>query len=253
MINKVTLKVDGITLDGSFFLPESKPPHPVICLCHGIPSRKPEPDGNGYEQTAEDLCRLGFAAMIFNFRGTGASGGNLDITGWTRDLVTVIDYLHARPEVDRSRLCLLGFSGGAAVSVYVAAGDRRVSGVAACACPADFNLVTEAETPALVVDHFRSIGAIRDRDFPESTREWLDGFRMVRPVDLVVKITTRPLLLVQGDDDDTVPVDHAHRLYRQAGEPKKLVIIDGAGHRLRHDSRAMTAVTDWLKAWCQSS
>lgn len=147
---------------------------------------------------------------------------------------------------------MLGFSGGAAVSIYVAAADRRVSGVAACACPADFSLITEAETPALVIDHFRDIGAIRERGFPRSPRKWMDGFRTVRPVDYVAKISPRPLLLVHGDGDETVPVDHARRLYRRASEPKKLVIIDGVGHRLRHDSRAMAAVTDWLKARCRS-
>jgi fermentation-respiration switch protein FrsA (DUF1100 family) len=54
-------------------------------------------------------------------------------------------------------------------------------------------------------------------------------------------------LLVHGDRDETVPLNHAHRLYEQALEPKKLVIINGAGHRLRQDDRTIAAVTDWLK------
>jgi fermentation-respiration switch protein FrsA (DUF1100 family) len=53
---------------------------------------------------------------------------------------------------------------------------------------------------------------------------------------------------VHGRQDDLVPVNHVRRLYEKAGEPKQLVIIDGAGHRLRQNESAMAAVLDWLKA-----
>ncbi len=250
MPEKVLLDVERISISGRLYLPEGKAPHPVVCLCHGIPAHKPEPDANDYGQTAEEICRAGFAAMIFNFRGTGASGGNLDILGWSRDLAAVIDYLYGRPDIDRSRLSLLGFSGGAAVAIYVAAGDRRVSCLSAAACPTDFAMLTETDEPRSVVGHFRSIGAIRDPSFPASPRQWLAGFRTVRPIDYVADIAPRPLLLVHGDSDQTVEVNHAHRLYHRAGEPRELVVIDGAGHRLRHDNRAMAAIINWLKTRC---
>ena len=168
--------------------------------------------------------------------------------GWTRDLKAVIDYLCALPEVDRSRLYLLGFSGGAAVSVYVAAQDTRVSSVVACACPAEFTFFTKGDTPQSLIDHFRSIGAIRDNGFPPSAREWLNGFKLVKPIDYVAGISPRPLLLVHGSQDETVDVSQAHKLYAQAGEPKHIAIVEGAGHRLRQDKRAMAIVLDWLKS-----
>ena len=168
--------------------------------------------------------------------------------GWTRDLKAVIDYLCALPEVDRSRLYLLGFSGGAAVSVYVASSDKRVSSVVACACPAEFKLFTQGDTPQSLVDHFRGIGAIRDKDFPPSAKKWLDGFKQVKPIDYVAGISPRPLLLVHGGKDETVPVADAHRLYDKAGEPKELAVVDGAPHRLRQNREAMAVAIDWLKS-----
>ena len=197
---------------------------------------------------AEGICGEGFAVLIFNFRGTGASGGNLDILGWTRDLRAVIGYLYALPEVDRSHLSLLGFSGGAAVSMYVASQDKRVSSIVTCACPAEFDFVTKADNPLSIVDHFRSIGAIRDEDFPQSIEEWLNGFKLVSPIKYVAGIAPRPLLLVHGSQDETVEVGHAHRLYDKAGEPKQIIIVDGAGHRLRQNERAMAIVLNWLKS-----
>jgi fermentation-respiration switch protein FrsA (DUF1100 family) len=246
-IEPVTLEVDGVNIAGHFYLPEGDMPYPTVCTCHGIPAGAPDPNDRGYASLAEYLCSNGLAVLIFNFRGTGESGGSLDILGWTRDLGAMIDYLCTLPELDKSRLSLLGFSGGAAVSVYVAAKDKRVSSVAAGACPAEFGLWTRQE-PQSLVDHFRDIGAIRDNDFPPSPRQWLDGFKIVKPIDYIARISPRPLLLVHGDQDETVSVSDAHRLYAQAGEPKRLAIVEGAGHRLRRDEQAMAIVLDWLKS-----
>lgn len=247
-IGPVTLEVDGVNIVGQLYLPAGDMPYHTVCACHGIPAGIPDPSDRGYASLAEQVCSKGFAVLIFNFRGTGDSGGNLDMLGWTRDLGAMVDYLCALLEVDRSRLSLLGFSGVAAVSVYVAAQDKRVSSVAACACPAEFDLWTRSDKPQSLIDHFRSIGAIRDSDFPPSPREWLDGFRLVKPIDYVARIPPRPLLLVHGSQDETVSVGDAHKLYAKAGEPKRLAIVEGAGHRLRRDERAMAIVIDWLKS-----
>jgi len=247
-LKPVTLGVDGINIAGQLYLPGGDGPYPTVCACHGIPAGIPDPTDRGYASLAEKIAPHGFAVLIFNFRGTGASGGNLDMPGWTRDLKAVIDYLYALPQLDNSYLALLGFSGGAAVSVYLAAEDKRVSSVIACACPADFDLFTRGDNPWSLIDHFREIGAIRDDNFPASPQEWLDGFNLVKPVDYVAQISPRPLLLVHGSQDETVDISHAHRLYAQAGEPKQLAIVEGAGHRLRHSEEAMAVVIDWLKA-----
>jgi fermentation-respiration switch protein FrsA (DUF1100 family) len=250
----VALEVDGIAIVGRLFLPGSETQFPAVCLCHGVPSGEPpEPGDGGYPLLAEKTCRDGFAVLIFNFRGTGDSGGNLDILGWTRDLKAAVDYLWGLDSIDKSRLSLVGFSAGAAVSVYVASREERVSGVAACACPAEFSFFTEGDEAQAVAAGFRNRGVFRDAGFPPSAEEWLDGFRQVSPAKDIAGIAPRPLLLVHGSQDELVPVSHAHRLYEIAEEPKKLVIIDGAGHRLRRDDRAIGAVRDWLKSRYQNN
>ena len=251
MVKDVIVEVDGLKLWGQLYLPgESRhTTYPAVCICHGIPAEKPEPR-KGYPLLAEMLCREGFATLIFNFRGTGASNGNLDLLGWTRDLRAVINYLFALPEVDKSRISLLGFSAGGAVSIYAASQDSRVACVTSCASPAEFSSITEADNPQAVIDNFRSIGTVRDDDFPVSLEEWLDGFRQIKPVTHIAGISPKPLLLIHGNCDETVPVKHAYELYERAKEPKHLIIIDGVGHRLRGNDRAMAIVIDWLKSQC---
>jgi fermentation-respiration switch protein FrsA (DUF1100 family) len=246
-IKAVSLKVDNINISGQLYLPDGDAPYHTVCTCHGIPAGPPDPKVAGYAALAEYLGSNGFAVLIFNFRGTGASGGNIDMPGWARDLRAALDYLWSLDEVDKSRLSLLGFSGGAAVSVYVAARDKRVTSVVAAACPAEFGQWTRGKPKALV-GHFRDIGAIRDKDFPASAQAWLDGFKLIKPIDHIARLSPRPLLIVHGSADDVVSVEDARRLYAKAGKPKKLVIVGGAGHRLRHDEGAMALVVDWLKS-----
>lgn len=246
----VALESEGINITGQLYLPGegNRAPYRTVCICHGIPAGIPDPGNTGYPLLAERICRQGIAVFIFNFRGTGASGGNFDIMGWTRDLKSAIDYLCSLPEVDRARLSLLGFSGGAAVSVYVAAKDDRISAIVTCACPAEFTFLNKADSHSSLIEHFRSIGIFRDRDYPPSLEDWLNNFRVVSPIEYIADIAPRPLLLIHGDRDETVDVSHAYRLYERAGEPRQIKIIYGAGHRLRQNEKAMDAVINWLES-----
>ncbi len=249
MKKDVTLKASGLSLPGELYFPEgAKSPSPALCLCHGIPSGAPQdPSDSGYPGLAQRFSAAGFLTLVFNFRGCGGAEGNIDMLGWTHDLKAALDYLAALREVDASRIFLLGSSGGAAVSVYVAAIDLRVAGVVTFACPAEFGFLTDRQRAKELIQRFRSIGLIKDADFPPSLDDWLDGFREVSPVRYIDRVSPRPLLLVHGERDEVVPVEHAHRLYQRAKEPKELLLLPAAGHRLRFEDRAITAALGWLK------
>lgn len=247
----VVLSVDGISITGRFYLPDDRGSvHPAVCICHGIPSGNPaNPDDGGYPLLAEQTGSRGYAVFIFNFRGAGTSGGNLDMHGWTRDLVAVIDYLYQRREVDHSFISLLGFSAGAAVAVFTAAHDSRVTSVIACSCPAEFGFLD----PERALERFRKIGTIRDNNFPESISTWADGFRNVSPIDCVQDISPRPVAFIHGEDDEVVDITHAFRLFDKAGEPKQLYTLPGAGHKLRNNSQALTRVYELLNTYGRDS
>ena len=249
-VEEIRLKADGLELRGELHIPSRDEVHPALCICHGIPAAPPDPNDRGYTLLAERFCHAGFITLIFNFRGTGKSQGNLDLLGWTRDLRAALDFLYDLKEVDKNHICLLGFSGGAAVSLYAAAHDPRVSLVVTCACPADFHSLHQRQTPLEAVQRFRQIGAIRDKDFPPSIEQWQKGFETITPLNWVDKISPRPLLLVHGDADELIPLEHARRLYQKAKEPKELKVVPGAQHRMRLDRTAMDFVLDWLKARC---
>jgi len=55
-------------------------------------------------------------------------------------------------------------------------------------------------------------------------------FSDFRPLEAVSRIPPRPLLLIHGAADASVPVDHARRLHRAAGPGAELWIQPGVGH-----------------------
>ena len=245
----VVLSSDELMLAGEVYLPDDPcGSYPAICLCHGIPAVKYNPEEKGgYPELAARFCQAGFVAMAFNFRGAGPSQGNIDMPGWADDLSAAIDFLCMVPEVNKQKICLLGSSGGAATCVYVAAQDKRISAVATFACPAEFDFMANSDAVDALITSFREIGIIKEPDFPRSREKWLDGFNKVKPLDYIDKISPRPLLLVHGDQDEVVPLRHAEALYNKAGDPRDLVVLPGAGHRLRQDERAVDAAMAWLK------
>jgi len=249
-IREVRLKSDGLELSGKLHIPREGTVHPALCICHGIPAVPPDPSDRGYTLLAERFCSAGFLTLVFNFRGTGRSQGNLDMLGWARDLQAALDLLYDLKETDRGRLCVVGFSGGAAVSVYVCAHDPRMSFLVACACPADFRSIRQKETPLQTIERFRQIGVIKDSNFPPSLEEWERGFETISPINWIDRISPRPLLLVHGDADEVVPLEHAYRLYERAREPKELKIIRGGRHKVRLEKAAVDFILDWLKARC---
>ncbi len=249
-MREIRLHSDALQLVGELHEPPGAGHHPTLYICHGIPAGPPDPADRGYTLLAERFCHAGFVTLLFSFREARKSESNLDILGWTRDLRAALDYLYDLDRVDRTRLCLLGFSGGAAVSVYTAAHDPRVSSAALCACPADFRSLHEKEPTAETIERFRQIGVIRDPNFPPSIEEWERGFEVAAPINWIDRISPSPVLLVHGDADELIPLEHAHRLYEKAGDPKELRVIPGAGHKLRIDETAMAAVLDWLKGRC---
>ncbi len=242
----ITIKVDGLNLATEVYYPgdAQSGPYPALCICHGIPrGLPPDPTDSGYPGLARWFCDHGFLVLIFNFRGTGESQGNFDMLGWSRDLAAVLDYLEASPAVDKARIAVMGFSGGAATTAYVAAHDARISSIVLCACPAQFR-------GSLNVDAFlgqaRRAGLIRDPNFPPSTEEWASGFEAISPIQWVDKVAPRPLLIVHGSADAVVDVSQAFNLYEKALPPKELRVIEGGEHRLRTNQQAMNAALEWL-------
>ncbi len=133
--SKIEFPSEGATLRGRLYLPErlDKPARAVI-MAHGT-SATIQMVADKY---AEAFCRAGFAAVLYDHRNFGSSGGEprQEINPWVqargyRDAITCAAQL---PEVDAERIAIWGDSYTGGQVLVVAAVDRRVKAVVA-QCP----------------------------------------------------------------------------------------------------------------------
>jgi putative redox protein len=221
------------------------PGRPGLVLCHGFPSgpKSAASSGQTYPELAERLAdEAGWVVLSFDFRGTGESGGDFSLGAWLADLRAAVDHLLATGDAGGVWLC--GSSTGGSLAICAAAEDERVRGVATLSARADFD--DWASHPRRFLEHARDIGVIRDPRFPADPERWVRELREIRPLSLAAKLAPRPLLLVQGADDETVPALDARALADWHGSAE-LRVIGGAGHRLRHDPRAIAVLIGWLE------
>ena len=184
---------------------------------------------------------LGFVSMCFTFRGCGESSGDFSLQGWVDDLRASID--HMIEQAQPTGLWLVGSNTGGSLAICVAADDPRVRGCALLGPRADFD--DWAAQPRRFLEHCRSVGAVRTPRFPVDFDEWTRELRRFRPVSAARRFAPRPLLLLHGDDDESVPPSDTRQLAEAHGSAE-MRVIDGAGHRLRHDPRATAVLFGWL-------
>lgn len=193
----------------------------VVIVSHGHRGNKSDMLGIG-----PGLWRAGNSVLLFDFRGNGDSqDGPQSLAHYEQaDLRAAIEYAAARrPD---AALVLVGFSMGAAVTILVGASEPRVRAFVLDSPFADMHGVIA--------------NALRRLRLPPVPLLWLTdratrwrygyGFAEVAPVDVIADLAPRPVLLLHGDQDSVIPVEHAHRLFAAAGEPKALHLFPGADH-----------------------
>jgi dienelactone hydrolase len=99
---------DGVTLAG-WYVPPRQAPGPVIVVLHG--SQGDRRDGAWH---ARQLIQAGYGVLMYDQRALGESGGKTVSYGWLDgpDLLSALDYLGSRPEVDPERIGAVGLSLG---------------------------------------------------------------------------------------------------------------------------------------------
>ena len=220
------------------------PVRPAVVLIHGYPSG---PAGTAgavsampelAERIADDMAFVAFSPCL---RGIGDSEGDFSISGWSTDIHAAVAHVRASARV--SDVWLIGFGTGGALAICAGAADASIRGVAALAAPADFD--DWAGNPRRLFQHAREVGITRTQPTPAAIDSWSRELRSVKAVDCAQRLAPRALLVIHGVDDDLVPNFDA-RVIADAHTQADLRLLEGAGHRLRHDPRAMSILLGWL-------
>jgi hypothetical protein len=129
----ITSEVDGVTLAGTLTAPADGARHPAVVLLTGSGAQDRDESILGHKPflvLADHLTRSGVVVLRYDDRGVGGSGGFLANTSHEtlrRDASTALTWLQGQPEVDPTRIGLIGHSEGANIAIVAAAADKRVA------------------------------------------------------------------------------------------------------------------------------
>ena len=278
---------EGVRLAGDLYRPAGaglEEARAGILLCHGYTGVKSLylPDN------ARVLTEAGYVVLAFDYKGWGASEGpraRLAPFGRVADTLAALTFLETRPGVDPARLGLYGTSYGGATVVWAAALDERVRCVVSVVGVGDgrrwmrsvrrpdewHDLLARArEDRERAVQSGESALAARDEILlqdrasaalsaaaraqnPDAVSRipasFIDETLSFHADWVVGRIAPRPVLLITAADDRLVPPEESRSLYDHAGEPKKLVVLEGYGHYDVYAEPAfgavMAATLDW--------
>jgi hypothetical protein len=150
----------------------------------------------------------GFGVMFLSYRGYGGSTGSPTEEGLIADAMAAHQWLRER-NTPASRIMLVGESLGSGVAVQLAAGAE----VGALALEAPF---TSAADIAASIYWWLPVRLLMKDQF--------DSMAAIPKV-------RAPVMIVHGDSDELIPVDHGRRLYEAAAHPAELHVVPGGTHQ----------------------
>jgi len=166
---------------------------------------------------ARALARQGFLTISLDYRGSPARAQNIYTDAVRAQLagrsymgllvcetMRAVDYLQTRPDVDRARIGITGFSLGGAVSWYAAAVDPRLS-VVAPVCGG--------------VGTYDALLQYQKQTSYHSQYFYPAGFLKIFPGDqpeVFASLAPRAVLVVGRDQDQGMPVEGLRRLEQEA-------------------------------------
>jgi dipeptidyl aminopeptidase/acylaminoacyl peptidase len=216
---------DGTKLDGWWF--EAGRDRPTVIALHGVTKNRTD-----VIRFAITLQAAQMNVLIFDGRGHGSSEKKYVTYGYfeRRDVEAAMEFLVRERRIDERRLGLAGVSMGAAISLQVAAANRRIRAVWT---DSPFASLTRISLDRLqfwtrLPEH--PLRPVMWVAMKVAERRGRFVARAVNPLGLASRISC-PVYLVHGEADALIGPQHSRSIFDAlASRDKELWIIPGVGH-----------------------
>lgn len=275
----------GVTLAADLYMPPGDSPpggHPVVVVCLGWGSVK-----ELMPQWGAALTSMGCAALIPDYRGFGASGGERGRCfpeEHVEDIRAVMGFVAERPQLDADRIGLLGVSYGGAVAVAAGvdrrcrtiisvvgygSGERHLAAIRTAGQWKEFRerlaedrrrrrngAPSETVDPDEILLRDAEARAWRrrvEREHPHmaflTTLESAERIAAFQPERHLPYIPPKPAMFIHAGDDTMIPVEESELMWRRSAEPKRLVVVPGTGHHEVHHGEGFRQVIEQVGSW----
>jgi len=218
---------------------------PVVIFAHGFKGFK---DWGTHNLVADYFARNGFRYLKFNFSHNGTTPDHptdfADLIAFSdntfsielEDLDTIIDFACSGAGMAAAEgVSLIGHSMGGGISIIKSAEDSRIKKLVTLASISGFRNLWPQQSEAqwylqgIIYMHNSRTG--QQMPLKSTLLDDLDKHPLRLNIQAKAAEVKQPWLLVHGDIDPTVPLDHARELHKT--QPKaELMIIKGGDHVL---------------------
>ncbi len=159
----------------------------------------------------ECILSNGSSLFAYDYRGFGRSDGIPTVKGVVEDACTAFDYLVQEQGISPDSIVLYGESLGSCMTIEIAS-KRRCGGIIIQSGCISAEKICKEQVPILNI-------------YPTFLffKPSLDNCRYLEG-------SHPPLLIVAGQKDEIIPVEHATTLYKIATDPKELVLLPNSSH-----------------------
>jgi dipeptidyl aminopeptidase/acylaminoacyl peptidase len=163
----------------------------------------------------------------------------------------VVDYLETRPDVDKSRIGIMGISLGGYYAPRGAAFESRIKAVVAWGAIYDYGAIWQkrwaSKSKYLSVPFFQLPWVMGTKTMEEA----LERVKSFTLADVLPKLK-QPILIMHGENDISCPPEEAHKMFANVGSADKTLriftIAEGGAEHVQADEpdAARQLAADWF-------
>lgn len=191
------------------YLPSGDGPHPAVLIIHGGGWSKGDKAQKREQVIGTTLAEAGYVCMSINYALQPIEGPKI----WPKpldDCRVAVDWLRNHPDVDPSRIGVIGGSAGGHLALILGATDNEIKAVVSMYAP--------------LGDEDWAIERLAGAD--AAIREQIAVYKHLDQSD-------PPVLILHGTEDKTVPIEASQSLaamLAETGIEHEFVTVDGAPH-----------------------
>ena len=236
-VAEVSIENEGQIFRGILYFPQEKyeKPYPLIIYFHGFPQLFSLKE---IIQNYEYLLNLGFAFLIFNFRGYKYSEGTISIKSQVSDSFKVIEFIEkmaAHDIFNLNNINILAHDFGAYIALILSSKVKIINKLLLLTPILDLQRHVESEEfyKALAYINRFLPGTVRGLDnipdFIKMTKKEVSK-KAYKIEKVIQRLKNKELKVITGGIDKITPVVEVERIFKKCNMKPQLVIIESMQH-----------------------